>query len=1297
MKEKISIWKNYLIILFIHFIYIQTEAQQIQVKFDHLTSVQGLSINTVNDIIKDKYGFLWIGTSEGLDRYDGYSFKIFDNDPTNRQSLAGSRISALLRDNKGNIWVGTRHGLSMYDYRTEEFINYFHNEHDKNSLSFDAVNCLFQDKSGIIWIGTMGGGVTTFNPANKKFTRYLHEPGNPLSLGHNNVFSIMQDRFGSVWIGTAAHGIERFNPATGTFIKLILKGEKRGAVNYYGKNLYEDKDGNMWIGTKGDGAYFWNRLNNNVIHYTKGNSNTALNNNIIMDFCDPGDGTIWMATDGGGINRLNKATGRFDYMMHDSRSTTSISSNSTRVLYVDDRKNIYVGTWDGGINIANPDKNIFSYYTENITGANGLSYKSINCFAEDRDGKVWIGTDGGGLDCFDPQNGSFENYKHIPGEKQSIGGNKIKTIYYDSKGNIWLGTFGDGLTVFSPKQKRFKHYRYSPTDSNRISSNNIWSILEVSTGKFFIGTSSGLDILDPVTEKIDRFVFPQIPKSFFNVDAVLALKEDSKKNVWIGTGLGGLCCYNLITKEFKRFSHKNGDPSTITSDEVRSICISKEDNLWIGSRGGGLIYFDTKAQTFKAYFKKDGLVSNVIQHITYDSLGDLWLSTSQGLCRYRIQEDKFYTYTSGDGLVTDEFNHGILTSSGDLYFGGYNGFVTFNPKSIKNNKFNPPVLITGIKIFNRDVKPGDLNSSVSKPVIETDQIVTSYKDKMLTIEFVALDFTNPQKNQYKYMLENFDNDWVATDASRRFATYTSLPAGNYVFKVIASNNDGVWNETGVSLKIVVLPPWWKTWWFKTFIIIAIILSGSLFYYRRTRKLHMQKQQLELMVRERTLELEEANAMLEENKDEINAQNEELKTQRDSLEKTNLILTEQKLQIEEQNKELDLHHNKLELLVEERTRELTKALYKAEESDRLKTSFLANMSHEIRTPMNAIIGFSSFLRDPMYSEAEKNEFVKIITQNSELLLLLIDDILDLSKIQANQMVLNYSRVNLSDLLKDLHRTFSIEAAKKQLLLKLTCEKITDDFTLNADPTRLKQTLNNLLSNAIKFTQQGSIEFGIKNVDSKVTFFVSDTGIGIPHDAGNRIFERFSKIEGNANLLFRGTGLGLAICKNFVELWGGAIWYESELSKGTTFYFTYPVSEINIPKASTSVRPTIFSVPNLTGKVILIAEDDETNFMLLTAYLAKTKALIHWARNGAEVIDYIQNNPADIILMDVKMPVMDGIETTRRLREMNIQQPIIAQTAHAYDCDIQKFLATGFNDFLVKPIMKEKLIEVLRKFI
>ena len=733
---------------------------------------------------------------------------------------------------------------------------------------------------------------------------------------------------------------------------------------------------------------------------------------------------------------------------------------------------------------------------------------------------------------------------------------------------------------------------------------------------------------------------------------------------------------------------------------MQDVFLDNDGNYWAGTTENGLLIIKPDG-TVEKHNDTNGFLSNSISGVLDDKKGNIWILTSAGLTEYQSGSKTFRHFTVSDGLQGKQFTRfaRLKAKDGNIYIGGFNGFNIFQPENITISSYIPPVYIDEFLIFNEPVTNYTSNSPLKRTISETDEIILSYKQSFFSFGFTAVNFTYPEKVTYAYKMDGYDNKWNYTNTSRRYATYTNLDPGQYTFMVKATNNDGIWNEKPTTIKITITPPYWKTKWFISLSIFFIIGSAFLYYKMRTTQLKRQKQLLEVKVNERTSELENANNILVERQEEILQQNEEITRQKE-------VEEEQHAKIEKAYQELALYENQLEEIVEQRTKELLIAKQKAEESDKLKSSFLANLSHEIRTPLNAIIGFSDLLIDGKAEQAQQEMFKSMIQSSSDSLLNLINDILDFSKIEAGQIDIVKAPVNLSKIVTEIRELYNIELsrlnskANKKIDFRIIESPELIDYVLITDENRLKQILQNLISNAIKFTIQGSVEVSYNlSIDGKLlNFNVKDTGIGISKENQDVIFGRFRKIENPSVNLFRGTGIGLSICKHLVKLLDGKIKVESELGQGSIFSFTIPIQ--NKTKVVEAVIPQNINpeCPDFIGKTILFAEDDDSNYILAEIYLKKTKVSITRAVNGLEAVEiYYKNQNFDMILMDIKMPIMDGFEALKRIKSVNPQVIVIAQTAHAYHDEIERIKAEGFTDYLLKPINAKKLYSTLQLYL
>ncbi len=1277
-----------------------------KLKFYHLTSYDGLSQSTVNRIIHDSDGFMWFATNDGLNKFDGYEFTIFRNDPEDQNSIGIGRVLALCEDSNHKIWAGTEQGgLNCYDKEKDRFIHFYNDPEDKTSLSNNYVTSVLEDKKGNLWIGTYGGGLNLYDPGTNSFRHYRYDSTRKDALSDDYIRDIFEDSYGNIWIATYFGGVNCLITSKMKFIRYRHDEDNHNSLSTNNIiTIYEDNNHNLWFGTYGKGAIKLDKQTGHIINYLPGaEDGKHVNHSIVRAFGEDNDGNLWIGTGGGGINMMNLETGKIHYEKNQMNNTFSLNTNIIYDIYKDENNIVWIGTFNGGINYYNQNKDKFTHY-KSFGQENSLSNNAVLCFAEDVENNlIYIGTDGGGVNVLNNNTGKFSYIRHNPNNRNSISGDVVTALCLDHEGILWIGTYTRGLNRYDPKTGYVRRYIHDDNDAKSVNHNDIWYILEDGENHLWIATlGGGLDLFDRKTNSFIHHVHH--PKDIYSLsdNNVATLFEDSDGNIWIGTEHGGVNYYDKQTGHFFSYKREQGNRKSLGSNQVRSIFEDSQGNIWIGTEGGGLNLFIKEKKEFKVYRKNHGLPNDAVYAVLEDEKGNLWISTNKGVCKFlnAVNEPlkpKFKIYDIGDGLQAYEFsyNSSLKSHTGKMYFGGMNGFNVFHPADIKDNLNIPQIVFTDFKIANKSQKVSMPGSPLNKHISKTSELKLSYKDDVISFEFAALDYTVPEKNQYAYMLENFDTGWVYAE-NERSVTYTNLDPGKYILHVRASNNDQIWNNEGIQLAIYISPPFTKTIWFKLLLLLFASLLLYVIYYSRVQRYRRHRILLKTMVDERTQELTELNNILEERSNEIQQQREELITQKENLIETNKKLESSQRELQLRNEELAKHRNHLEDLVKLRTLELEKAKEKAEESDRLKMSFLSNMSHEIRTPMNAIIGFSSLLNEPDISDDERRDFTKQININGEALLVLIDDILDLSKIEANQLHIRSEKLSLNNFIDEIYDNWTLYETKDHLEFRVKNKVEKDNIYLISDKYRIRQILVNLLDNAFKFTNEGYVELGVNIVNNHLLMYVRDTGVGISEEFLNIIFERFFKGIEDDNKLYRGTGLGLAISKRLAELLGGRLWAESKINKGTTFYFEHPLAKAKGPK----IKEHVVSgqeVYDFSNKNVLIVEDEENNYLFLKGILKKTKVQITWSQNGLECVDLLKENDFDAVLMDIKMPVMNGYEAAKLIKKFKPDQIIIAQTAFARSEDEERIRNAGFTDYISKPIKPRILINMLGKYL
>lgn len=796
----------------------------------------GLSQNDVNCIIQDKSGILWIGTWDGLNRYDGYEFFVIrpDNDNPSK-SISHRTINALYEDNAGMLWIGTDCGLNQLNTKTFSLRQFFSGPNNPKSLLNDTITAITGDNYGNIYVGTKSGL--------NKIDKHGHISHVPINFKNCPtchtmiVYSLLYDKAGYLWIGTdcGLKVIEVTNSAY-SLPENIISFTETTFIPF--KSLTKDKNHHLWAGT-GNGLYMLDLLTGQIVRFHSDEiKELKISGNDITALCIDNQGFLWAGTNGNGLNVIQTSNGKnftsaFSFLKN-------FSNYYIRSLYSDRNGIVWIGTVWQGIIKYNRDAFYFKHYQYKQNDKKELNSSVVWSFCEDKkNGNIWIGTNNG-INIFNPETETFSYILHNPKNPNSLSGNLIRDIIIDSRGIFWISTFGDGFNSYDPATGKFTVYRNNPDDPQSISCDYVWKVFEDRFGVLWIGTDCGLNILDRNSGKFTHYFHNTRDSQSISSNSIFSIYEDRKGNLWFST-YNGINLYNRKTDNFTIIKHLPGKNSLSVSS-VFSVFEDRKGIIWIGTFGGGLNRYDPISKKFTFFTEKDGLANNIVYRIIEDSRGFLWMTTNHGVSRFDPKTRTFVNYDVKDGIQSYEFNHNaaLLDRQGYIYFGGMNGFNRFRPEEILINKNIPSLVITAFKIFDK-TKKIQLDNN--------DTIVLNYKENFFSIEFAALDFTNPSKNQYKYCLRNFKNSWTSTDAENRLATFTKVPPGTYFFTVIASNNDGWWNNQGITICIIIKPPFWKTWWFILvliiFIILLIYLIASYYIFRIKKQHDLEKKMLTL--------------------------------------------------------------------------------------------------------------------------------------------------------------------------------------------------------------------------------------------------------------------------------------------------------------------------------------------------------------------------------------------------------------------------------------------------------------------
>lgn len=807
----------YCVIAFFTFIF-DAGAQPASFRFDHLTIKDGLSQSQPYSIFQDSHGYIWIGTQDRLNRFDGHEFKVFKNNPFDSTTLTHNWVWTVQEDAKGDIWVGTFQGLCRYIRSEDRFVQYYHKMHDSTSISGNRPNYIIKDKKGRLWISSWGSGLNLYHAGTNTFQSFKNNPDDQQSLSDNAVRTLFCDSKGTIWVGTWNGGLNR-----------VVEDEKgihfqrfdtQGEYGFGGAgritSIAEDKEGNLWIGSYASGLTIFERSTNRFVHILNFGVNDV--NKIICD----SHGNMWIGTNSG-LRFYDHDAKRFYNYQHDPSNPNGISSNSIYALFEDRTGIIWVS--GSGVDLYDPHKNLFRTFRNRQGDPNSLSQNMVWSFCEDDAGKVWIGTESGPINMFDPVTRSFKQIT-IRDDRGNIASNIYKMIFKD--GVFWIASFNAGLVRYDKYTGNTRFF----LGSHNSPLGKITMVNEVmldDDNSLWIGThEDGLLHYNLQTEEVKQYKMnPKDPNSIGS-NFINCIYRDYKENIWIGFWGGGLSIYNKQSGTFTNYQYDRKDATGLSDQVVISINQQNDSIFWICTHSG-LNKFNTTTGKFTHFFEKDGLANNVVYEMLQDNTGSYWISTNGGISKFNPKTYTFKNYTETDGLQSNEFNSNafLKSSTGEIYFGGVNGFNVFDPAAIRENTIPPSLLIQNYAVFEKIYLPkGDIS--------------LSYDENYITFSFAALEFSAPGKIKYSYKLDGFDNTW--TDAGNtREAHYTNLDPGHYTFRVKAANPDGYWTEPGASIKLYIRPPFWQTWWFTS---LVILLSAALMYvihrYRLEQSLKVER-------------------------------------------------------------------------------------------------------------------------------------------------------------------------------------------------------------------------------------------------------------------------------------------------------------------------------------------------------------------------------------------------------------------------------------------------------------------------
>lgn len=1194
-----------------------TEPHNPSYYFDHIKIKNGLSQSSVYSIYQDGSGFIWLGTRDGLNRFDGLEFELFRHNVGDSTSISGNIINDIKEDADGNMWIATEDGISKYDPKQRVFRNY---NLDSSIHAISAVDVIHITKGNTIWAGGKFG-MLSFDPEkeifyNSIFKEHSHDTGRRFSVN-----TIFEDGEENLWIGTSRSGIYLWNLSHGLLTPFNAEILEDNALRRIEALIVQDSV--VWVGTYGNGLFKYGKDGQRLAHYHSKAINIRhkiSNDNIRALQTDSLD--LWVGT----FNGLNiiKRTGDVATIKYERGNTKGLPHNSVRSLYKDQKGSMWIGTYFEGVSIFDKDNQRFQHFYQISGKKSSLSYDVVGAFCEGANGELFIGTERGGLNVYDSKSNT-----HSVITDTNFLESTIKSLCLAPDGEIWLGIFKKGLFHYDRKLKKLIQYPDESLSFHFLKAAIINCILPDGPNNLWIGTgNNGLQQFSLKNKQFVNFSYNERINNIIGNRSINAIALRDNK-LFIATKGAGIICFDPKNGTINRQTRFLVDGEPLQINEFNHISWDNNGILWLSTNGEGLLAFDPVAETYKRWHVVSGLSSNIVLGILQDDKEFNWAITMTGISKLDFNTPevlKNYSYISGFPL--EENNEGAFFKNhvGEFLIGGSNGYVRFSPKEIASNKFSPRPVFTSLTVMNKEVRPKDATTILDREINKTSHITLNHNQSIFSIKFATLNFLHPENNQYAYKLEGFDEDWVYSK-TRREVSYTNLPEGNYTLYVKSANNDGVWNEAPASLEIEISPPPWRTWWAYLIYTLLIVLGFYVIRYNAVRS-------------------------------------------------TQLV-----------------NNLKIEQLEKEKWKEIHD----------LKLQYFIDVSHEFRTPLSLILGP---LEDMVNRDGQDNWMrsrIKIMYFNTKRLLLLIDQILEIREVETGHSKLTKQPLLISYVLQGIVGSFKALADKNKIHLSLKLD-LLNEVPILCDQNKLEKILFNLLSNAFKFTPEGgeiSLIVSAKKEKDLIIHCIelSDTGAGISLNKLSKIFDRFYKSDQNSH--GAGAGIGLSLTRSLTELMKGSITVDSKKNKGTTFTVTIPfkVAKAVSPKRKESLlfqKPIPLEYQNtplvnqnkvhtvVKQETILIVEDNAEFRNYLKSQLEVFYKIIV-AKDGAQGLQKVKKKGPDIVISDVMMPKMDGLELCRQIKNTKelCHIPIILLTAKSANPHKLEGLKYGADEYISKP--------------
>ena len=1199
-------------------------AQQNDLNFVNFTTGDGLSSNTVNAILKDKYGFMWFGTDDGLNRFDGVKFSVYRHKDSDTASIGGNSILAIHEDRSGNLWIGTNASLSLYNRKKDSFTHY--------KFTLNNIACtLFSDYQGNLWIGSYHG-LFKLNPRTGKISPYYADTSMPGQLASNIITCIFEDSRHRLWIGGNS-GLYLYQQPTDNFIHFTHNpADPLSIPDNFIKAITEDHNGNLWIGSEDGGLTMLLPDAKHFRTFRHHNSDKrTLSSNRVWSIEAENANSIWVGTeDGLNIFDLQKKTSR--RITHDVRNRYSLKGKSVRSIFIDKNGIYWVGTYQGGVSKYDKNLAFFNLRESNPFDPQGLTAPIVTSFSEGVNGDIYVGTDGGGISLYHRNTGIFDHPVFSPQAKPPA----VLTLER-ADGVLWIGTFMYGIYTLNMQTGKVGHY-IKGDGRKDLSGNDIFCLKKDSRGNIWIGTNGGgVNVYDPLSGEFRRFDNGHNYTGDLSVlthGFIRTIEEDKSGNIWIGTIGAGILMLDPSREKIRTFNREN---SSLPANDVQTICAGESGRIWVGTHSGGLCLLNPQTGKFLNYAEQDGISNAVIYKILEDDGARVWMSSNKGISSFDPSTKTFKNYFQYNGLQRSTFSlgAGLKTSNGELFFGGLDGFNFFNPRLLNFNRNIPRIVLTDLRIGNSSVIPAD-NAAIKAHISVAEEIILDYKQHF-SIDFTTLNYTAPEESRYSYMLQGFDKSWNDVGASRT-AVFSNLRPGKYVFRVKAKCDDGSWNTEEAAINIYVRPPFWLTIYACVFYVLAAVFVCWYLRHRAIRKL-----------------------------------------------KTRFAIEQERLRIRQ---DIELERREAE---------------RQREFEQVKIKYLTDLSHEFRTPVSLIVGPVDKLMRQESCPLKLRE-LNLVKRNARRLLNMVNQLLDFRKLEEQASQLNLTGGDIVSFIADIVELFKDIAERRQV--NFTFTTIISRFCTRFDRDKLERILFNLLSNAFKFTQKGGrISLNVDHdpvAGLKIT--VADTGVGMIREVQEKIFTRFFQGETNPAILNQGTGIGLSITLEFVKMHGGSVNVESIPGKGSVFTVHLPLEPFEEQYNETH-RPLIndaasfekdelecpdclpvkpVDMPAVEKLTVLLIEDNEDFRYYLKDNLMPFYKIVE-ASDGKEGWQKALSTHPQVIVSDISMPYMDGIQLSRKIKsdKRTSHIPVILLTALTGDASHIKGLETGASDYLTKP--------------